>query len=236
MKNELHVLTGSYALDALDGPELASFEHHLTRCPSCATEVRGLRETSARLAVAAARPAPARLREHVLAATYRVRQLPPLPGRRPRATWMPVVVAVAGAAAAVVLAVLLAVTSRQLGTAQAANRAVAAVLAAPDARIATAATSTGATMTIVASGAERQAVVTTAGMAPLPGGRVYQAWVIDAAGARSLGLLEPAAGDRAGPVLATGVRPGDRIGITVEPAGGTAQPTTTPLVTTPLPV
>jgi anti-sigma-K factor RskA len=32
------------------------------------------------------------------------------------------------------------------------------------------------------------------------------------------------------------VEPGDRLGITVEPAGGTAQPTTTPVVVMPVPV
>jgi anti-sigma-K factor RskA len=41
---------------------------------------------------------------------------------------------------------------------------------------------------------------------------------------------------RSGPVLASAIRPGDRIGITVEPAGGTAQPTTKPVVTMTLPV
>jgi hypothetical protein len=39
---------------------------------------------------------------------------------------------------------------------------------------------------------------------------------------------------RAGPVLASGVEPGDRIGITVEPAGGTSSPTTTPVIAVPV--
>ena len=52
------------------------------------------------------------------------------------------------------------------------------------------------------------------------------------AGARSEGLLtQPGQTNQ---VLASGVRPGDRIGITVEPAGGTSRPTTTPLVAVPL--
>ena len=47
-------------------------------------------------------------------------------------------------------------------------------------------------------------------------------------GARSAGLM-------AGPstVLAAAVVPGDRIGITVEPAGGTSKPTTTPVAVLP---
>ena len=51
-------------------------------------------------------------------------------------------------------------------------------------------------------------------------------------GASSAGLLSRTG--RAGPVLASGVEPGDRIGITVEPAGGTSSPTTTPVIAVPV--
>lgn len=40
-RHELHLLTGSYALDALTDDEQSDFEKHLARCPSCAEEVRG---------------------------------------------------------------------------------------------------------------------------------------------------------------------------------------------------
>jgi hypothetical protein len=60
-------------------------------------------------------------------------------------------------------------------------------------------------------------------MAALPAGRVYQVWVMSPAGARSAGLLTGTQ------LLASAVTPGDRIGITVEPAGGTTRPTTTPV-------
>src|ERR1700742_1053465 len=52
--HDLHLLTGSYALDALPADEQADFEKHLSRCAACAEEVRGLRETTARLGVAGA--------------------------------------------------------------------------------------------------------------------------------------------------------------------------------------
>jgi hypothetical protein len=35
-------------------------------------------------------------------------------------------------------------------------------------------------------------------------------------------------------VLATGLSPGDELGLTVEPAGGSAKPTTTPILVIPL--
>jgi anti-sigma-K factor RskA len=84
LPDNMHVLTGSYALDALDAQERAEFERHLQHCPSCQAEVRGLRETAARLAIARAARPPAQLEQRVLAATYRTRQLPPLAADRLR--------------------------------------------------------------------------------------------------------------------------------------------------------
>jgi Anti-sigma-K factor rskA/Putative zinc-finger len=80
----MHVLTGSYALDALGAQERTEFERHLQHCPSCQAEVRGLRETAARLAIARSARPPAQMEQRVLAATYRTRQLPPLAGQRLR--------------------------------------------------------------------------------------------------------------------------------------------------------
>ena len=123
-------------------------------------------------------------------------------------------------------------TQHQLQSAQASNAAITRVVQAPDARLETMRTSAGGTVTVVFSGQQRAAVVTTTGMTSLPAGRVYQLWVMSPAGARSAGLLtQPGQTNQ---VLASGVRPGDRIGITVEPAGGTSRPTTTPVVAVPL--
>ena len=81
-REDMHVLTGSYALDALSHSEREDFERHLHHCPSCEAEIRGLRETAARLAMAQAVRPPVRMEQRVLAATYGTRQLPPLPGER----------------------------------------------------------------------------------------------------------------------------------------------------------
>ena len=85
LRDDLHVLTGSYALDAISDEEREEFERHLHHCPACDAEVRGLRETAARLAMARAVRPPARMERRVLAAAYRTRQLPPLPSDRLRA-------------------------------------------------------------------------------------------------------------------------------------------------------
>ncbi len=247
LTDDWHVLTGGYALDALPDPERAEFERHLQHCPSCGAEVRGLRETAARLAMAQAVSPPPGMEQRVLAAAYRTRQLPPLPTDRLRAARehrrarvarrlagppRPIArrIAAFAAAASVAVAAALGISQlsaqHQLESTQASTAAIARVVTAPDARIETSSTKAGGSVTVVASAALREAVVTATGTPPA--GRVYQVWVMSPSGARSAGLM-------AGPstVLASAVGPGDRIGITVEPAGGTSRPTTTPVAVLP---
>lgn len=252
-RDELHVLTGSYAVHALEQREREAFERHLQGCDSCEAEVRAFRETAARLAMARSLQPPADMEQRVLAATYRTRQLPPLLARERGARWrlgagrrwarmprmpgmprMPrlaVAVAAASVVAALALGGLQVVTQQRLDSARASGAAIARVLGASDARIETMATSEGGIVTVIVSDQQRDALVSTSGMTAPPDGRVYQLWVIDASGARSAGLL-PTVG-QTGPVLASGVLRGDRIGITVEPSGGTSRPTTTPVVVIP---
>ena len=239
MAEDLHVLTGSYALDALPDLERAEFERHLPHCPSCDAEVRGLRETAARLAMTRALQPPPGMEQRVLASTYRTRQLPPLAvdhqrraqvsrlfagqrGRIPRR--VAAFAAAASVAAAVALGVTQVSTQHQLESARASDAAISRVVTAPDARIETTGTRAGGSVTVVASAALREAVVTATGMVSPPPGRVYQVWVMSPSGARSAGLM---AGSST--LLASAVVPGDRIGITVEPSGGTSKPTTTPV-------
>jgi anti-sigma-K factor RskA len=254
------MLTGSYALDALAGPERFAFERHLDRCDTCADEVRGLRETAARLALATAIAPPREMRQRVLTAAPLTRQLPPpgrnlLPGsnllsgrnllprsgrrdgpRLVRPSQAGVTAAIVALAAAVVfLFVTQAATQHQLRQVQASSRAIAAVLAAPDARAESMTVSVGGTATAVMSLTRHEAVISTAGVPALPGGKVYQLWVMSPAAPRSAGLLPASRAGITVPVLAEGVRPGDRLGITVEPAGGTARPTTAPVVVMPVP-
>ena len=205
---------------------------------------------------------PERMRQQVLAATYRTRQLPPpvadrigrraqvvrlVSGRRAApARHLHVPRAIAAAVAACAAAAIAFGVVSQVTAPPRPPAAISSVLGARDAQTETMRTAAGGTVTVTVSWAKREAVVTTAGLSPLPSAQVYQLWVMSPAGtsgtpgtpgasrsspvqARSAGLLHSA------PVLAVALRPGDRIGITVEPAGGTAQPTTNPVVTMPLP-
>ncbi|HEX3309688.1 MAG TPA: anti-sigma factor, partial [Streptosporangiaceae bacterium] len=196
MRDDLHVLTGSYVLDAISDAEREEFERHLQHCPTCETEVRGLRETAARLALACAVTPPARMERRVLAAAYQTRQLPPLSADRPRRTRprrralprlaLPRRLAVLAAAASVAVAAALGITqlSAQHQLDQARASAIARVVTAPDAHVATARTSVGGNVTVVTSAALREAVVSASGMASLPSSRVYQVWVMSPSGAR----------------------------------------------------
>ena len=243
-RHDLHGLTGVYALDALTGLELGQFEHHLHQCPPCENEVRGFRETSTRLALAAAASPPPGLRERVLTAASVTRQLPPEVGQAPparlrpaRSPWLPrlaAAVAAAAVAAAVALGVVQSSTQRQLDQAQAENRSVAAVLSAPDARLAVRRTLAGGVATVVASPSRHALVISTSGLPALRGGKVYELWFLSGQTARRAGLLPAPAAGRTAPLLASGLARGDAVALTVEPAGGTSQPTTKPIVVVPL--
>jgi len=118
-----------------------------------------------------------------------------------------------------------------LSGARAVDAEIAALLSAPDALVASGVTSAGGTATVVASLRAAAMVFTSTGLPVLPPSSVYELWFIGGGGARPAGLvpLRPA------PVLAQGLSGGDAIGVTVEPAGGSPAPTTTPIVVLTLP-
>lgn len=115
------------------------------------------------------------------------------------------------------------------------DREVAAVLTAPDSRTATASARQGGRGTVVVSRSRGKMVFLAAGLADLPEGRVYQLWQLAPDQIRSAGLLTTDAAGQMQPVI-TAPGPGvAKIGVTVEPAGGSQQPTTRPLFLVNLP-
>ncbi|MFD4829897.1 anti-sigma factor domain-containing protein [Streptomyces uncialis] len=77
---DVHLLSGAYALDALDEDERAGFENHLAHCPACAEETRELAATAGRLGLAATVTPPAALKRRVLREITTIRQEAPRPG------------------------------------------------------------------------------------------------------------------------------------------------------------
>jgi anti-sigma-K factor RskA len=250
-RRDLHSLSGAYALDALPhGAESERFARHLNRCPSCASEVREFREVATAMAFATATEPPTELRDRVLAATALTRQLPPevtshaaprrargrARGRVPWVPWLSGVVATAAVVVAVLFGYAQAHTDQELNQARAQNQAIALVLSAPQVKLLTHATTKGGVATVVLAADRHEIVVTTDGLPALPTGKVYQLWLMGTNKTVSAGLLPAATSGQTGPVLASGVVKGDKLGLTVEPAPGTAQPTTTPILALPLPV
>ncbi|MFJ8487473.1 anti-sigma factor domain-containing protein [Streptomyces sp. NPDC094038] len=239
---DLHRLTGAYALHALSDQENASFERHLVGCEPCAQETAELSATAARLGLAVAAPASPALREQVLRRITTVRQetpgtpirvLPVRAGLKARLLSRWALAACLAAAAA--LGGTTVWQHQQAADARAEARQasrgadeIAAVLAAPDARTRAAELAGGATGTVVVSRSRDRAVFVVSGMARPPGGKVYQLWFNDAGTMRSAGLMDPDRSDQA-VLMQGGVDRASGMGLTVEPDGGSKQPTTTPL-------
>lgn len=83
MTDDLHALSGAYAVHALPYAEWVLYEEHLPACSACWMEVRRLRETAARLAEAVAEPPPAPLRQRLLDAAHDQRRPDQRPDQRP---------------------------------------------------------------------------------------------------------------------------------------------------------
>ncbi|MEZ5089124.1 MAG: anti-sigma factor [Micropruina sp.] len=106
-----------------------------------------------------------------------------------------------------------------------AQRAITAddVLAAPDAIRATETMANDASVTLVVSRELGRAVLVTHNLPDAPSGRVRQAWLEQPSGMVSAGLM-PTGGDHT-MVLEGDARTARGAGITVEPAGGSTEPT-----------
>jgi anti-sigma-K factor RskA len=232
--NDIHALSGAYAVDALDDIERAGFERHLAECAECRAEVASLREAAALLAETTATEPPAALRDRVLADITKVRPLPPeTPAARPvptRRRQRRGARLLAAAAAVVVLGGGAAVVWQQPwqdGTSQPPS-ATDAVLSAPDARSTSLDFPGGASATVTHSDSLGKAVIVTQKMPPPPEGKVYQLWLDQPGkGMVSAGLMPVKADQEV--LLAGDAATATGAGITVEPEGGSTSPTSAPI-------
>jgi hypothetical protein len=133
-------------------------------------------------------------------------------------------------AAIVVLAVMMHGTQHQLDQAQRRSQAIAAVLSAADVTRLTADVRTGGTATVMMSARQRSLVFTAHGLRALPVTRSYELWLMSPDGARPAGMLPGSRAGMVGPMVVSGLAAGDRIGLTVESADGSARPTSTPVL------
>jgi len=231
-EQDVHKLTGAYAVDALDELERARFEQHLSGCEDCRAEVAELLETAALLAETTATPPPASLRESVLAGISQVRPLPPELPRpaetsRRRTAWIPLLVAAALALVVGVGAMIAqpwADDDSGGGTLTAAEQ----VMRADDAQKVFVDLGEAGRATVVRSKSVDRAVIVTEDMVAAPSGKAYELWfqtptedMVPAGmmpeGSDQTMLLEGSAADAIA------------VGITVEPEGGSPEPTSEPI-------
>ena len=228
MSTELHTLSGAYAIDALSPDDAEAFRTHLAECPACCDEVRELRHAAGLMGASEALLPPAALKARVLAAADQVPQLPPRVTRIEKAKghrWAP---RLAAAAAAVVLLV-----GGVIGIGQLTHHeqpvvaaSVSRVFQAPDAHKATVSTANGGKVTLATSHGLNQMAVETDRLPGLSKRQVYQLWAIHDGAMTSVGVLTDLGAGKAMALPGAGTE----VAITIEPAGGSTQPTTAPIV------
>jgi anti-sigma-K factor RskA len=250
--SQLHTLAGAYVLDAVTEAERAAFTRHLADCSACRHEIREFREAAALLGASnQAKPRP-ELKASSLRAIRHTSQLAPQgregeAGPRPPTLGQPwpdgqasrrrpqflARVTIAAAAflitAGGVVGALMHDQMQQLSQSQRQSRMIAQVLNAPDRTMLTAKVSSGGQATVVLSKRQRALVFTAHGLRSLPVTQSYELWLMGPRGDRPAGMLA-VQGGMAGPAVVSGFGAGDMIGVTVEPASGSAAPTSAPVV------
>jgi anti-sigma-K factor RskA len=220
-------LLPAYALDALPEDELLEVEEHLASC-DLHEEALAFERVAARLPEAIEERAPsAGLRDRILA-TSRETAAPtaepgappptPLPPQSARGFTRYMPYAMAAALALVVVAFV------------ALNP-----FAGDDAIVREATSPDGVSTRLAYDAGDRSAEVTFEGLPALDSASDYQLWTIPPDGVPvSAGLLERESDGSASTTLIGSFDDGTTFAITVEPAGGSDQPTTEPLVATTL--
>ena len=222
----------AYAIGALDAEEAAALESHLRTCASCRDELAGYRLVSDSLLTAVPPKPPS--------AALRKRLQNRLPGAqkqpRPRLAWSfgqwPLGL---GFAVLLVLNIFSLVQLREIQTQQA-----GLLRRVGNAQVALAMLSYPGVQTLPVSGenvsgtllldADRNTAVLVAWNLPdLPAGQTYQVWLVEPGGGRiSAGIFRPESGQ---PYTTEAIVSTQRlssfvgIGVTIEPAGGSGQPT-----------
>jgi anti-sigma-K factor RskA len=227
--SDLHTLAAPYALDALDAHERARFEAHLDQCEECRDELAGFHLTAVRLAEAESDVPPPALRDRLLAEIGTTAQEHPVVtslaqhGRLRRAVPRLLVAASVLVAAGAVGGYV--VERDRAQDLRADTERLGAVMVAEDATMLDGSVRTGGSMRIVASPSHDAAVVMGTGLKQLDDGHVYQVWGMRDGQAHSLGVL----GHGAGMVFVKSLGTNEAFAVTVEPDGGSAEPTTPPV-------
>ncbi|MEP7018495.1 MAG: anti-sigma factor [Actinomycetota bacterium] len=252
--DDIEGLSAAYAVDAVNAVERALFEAHLAGCNQCQTEVDSLRSAATELSSLTTSTPPAPLRAAVLRDIHAVRPLPPkvtpeaapepeaaisasptppapasldskrdkrARGDHQRRRWL------AGIAAAAVLATGgLTWHPWSTGKSPAQLIAMEQLLHAKDVQRFETKASTG-TATVLRSVSLNKAIITTTNLLAAPQGKVYEVWLQQGQTMVKAGFIS---GGPSNTIVFQGnAATATAAAITIEPAGGSPTPTTTPL-------
>ena len=255
--DDIHSLSGAYAVDAVDDVERAQFEAHLASCSECRAEVASLRAAASELTSTTLTAPPPSLRTSVLRGISSVRPLPPevrseeWPATEPitlstpsapsspsapasleskrtqRARRVPVRQWLTGVAAAAVLA-----TGALVWHPWSPDTGTVQLTATQQVLQAKDAQRFekkvgDATATIVRSPSLKKAVIVTANMPAPPDGKVYELWLQQDSTMVKAGFVPPGPSNTV--LLQGDAATAAAAGVTIEPAGGSDKPTLPPV-------
>ncbi|OBF98343.1 anti-sigma factor [Mycobacterium sp. 852002-51152_SCH6134967] len=235
MDSELGALAAPYALNAISDSEREEVDRRVAAAPPAvaqafADEVRNVREAMAVVSAATAAEPPPHLRERLLAEiggerAEPVRQLRPRPTRWQKTALAAAAVVVVGAGA---LGVGLALRpADKPSTAE-------QVFAAPDVRTVSGEIPGGGTATVVFSREKDAGVLVMNNVTPPQPGTVYQMWLVDAEGPHPAGTMDPQSVAPSTTAVLPDIGDSSTLAFTIEPPGGSAEPTSAPFAELPL--
>lgn len=236
MTADVHTLAGPYAVDALPREEQAFFERHIAVCDPCCVEVAEFLATAAALGTASEEPPPPAMRDRVLRAVDVTRQVPPDAGRqesrsRRRAGSLLTGVAAALALALMVLSGVTVAMNERIVELEAAlpdltsEDQVLAVLSAPDAQTRQLDTALDGSARFVYSAALDQGIFVASGMEALDADQVYELWLYHDGAPRPATVFDSGSDGRAMALVDGAVAGAEFAAVTVEPQGGSPEPT-----------
>jgi anti-sigma-K factor RskA len=223
---DLIALATPYALHAMPEAELAEIERRVAAAPTniaqaFADEVRAVRETMAVVSATTAVEPPEELRARLLTEVTGdpVRVL----NRRIK-RWQTIGLAAAAAVIIGLGALGVGIALQPTPTPSTAEQ----VFAAPDVRTVSGQIPSGGTATVVFSREKNAGVLVMNNVAPPAPGTVYQMWLINDKGPKSAGTMDAKNVSPSTTAVLPDLGDSQMLAFTVEPPGGSAQPTSAP--------
>lgn len=251
-------LTGAYVLNALTPEEVEAFEAKLESSEQARDEVTELADTAVLLGLAVAPVAPsAALKSNLMAQLDSTPQKAEKASesvvkpaevvdiasalnssskavRKAQARWFKKPLLAAASIAVAASFVVVGITGQNNGTAGIQNQAdnLASISQSADTQKTVSSIAGGGTATVMWSDKADSSAVFVKDVPTLTDNKDYQLWYINKDGsARSAGILSKNSIQHGWQVLSGKLDEGDVVGVTVEPQGGSQQPTTKPIVT-----